>query len=275
MDYFLFRVRAPKEWLEIFIAELSELGFEMMEEKEDCIEAFAKASKRDSIDTNSLIKKYKNIEGISFETGSVENQNWNENWEKNYTPIIVDNTCYIRAEFHEPQDFPYELIITPRMSFGTGHHDTTYLMVSYMLKNNFERKSVLDAGTGTGVLAILAKKLGASAITAYDVSSHCVENTIENMEVNNISSIEVKTGTLEDFSFNEPFDYILANINRNAIIYEMQGFAKLCLPGTKLVFSGFYEKDLALIREKAYEFGLQLKESINRNEWCCAVFINI
>jgi ribosomal protein L11 methyltransferase len=175
----------------------------------------------------------------------VEKQNWNEEWEKNVDPIIVDDTVLVRAAFHQiDRKFPIEIIITPKMSFGTGHHQTTHLMLSNQVKIDHAGKRVMDAGCGTAILSIMAAKIGASSVDAFDIDEWSVINGRENAEVNGVSNIHIRQGTINDMNFTTPFDIVLANINKNVLLAEMHKYAKHLIPGGLLLISGFYTHDI-------------------------------
>lgn len=203
-------------------------------------------------------------------------QNWNEEWEKNFESIVVADQVYVYAEFHEPRpDLPYQIKISPKMAFGTGHHATTYLMLHFQLELDHQNKKVLDAGCGTGILAIMAGLRGAQNITAYDNSPWAVENSQENFALNNETGIRLFEGTVQDFfthdKLNRPkeqFDLILANINRGVLLQEMNEYARLLPENGRILLSGFFEEDEPKILQAANHSGLELLDKKVRNNWC-------
>ena len=203
-----------------------------------------------------------------FYQDRIEKQNWNEEWEKNYQPIIVDDRCMIRAHFHHPdKKYPYEIIITPKMSFGTGHHQTTYLMVKNQMEIDHKNKRVMDAGCGTAILSIMASKLGAREVEAFDIDDWSVVNGQENMEVNHCTNINLRQGKITAFDFGAPFDIILANINKNVLLEEMNLYVKQMKPGSLLLLSGFYEKDIPDLLAEAEKYSLKEIRRDNRETW--------
>jgi len=212
------------------------------------------------------------LEGYSFEMNTVHEKNWNEEWERNFQPVIVDDFVAVRAHFHEPiQNVHHEIVITPKMSFGTGHHATTYMMMQQMQNIDFNGKTVFDFGTGTGILAILAEKLGASNIKAIDVDDWSIENARENFERNNCTKINVELSSkLPD----EQFEIILANINRNVILDYMPHLVKALSRSAKILFSGLLATDEMDIKSSAQTNGLSFANITERQGWISMLFIN-
>ena len=269
MDYRVFVLKCKPEVREIFVAELAELGFDMMQETDEGIEAFSEAETFDESSTDELIKRYQHL-GVSGEWKDVENTNWNEEWEKNYDPVEVSDKCIIRADFHKiSKKYPVEIIINPKMSFGTGHHATTFLMANAMFQLDLKGKKVLDAGCGTGVLAILAEKLGSEYTLAYDVSQLCVENTLENIEVNDCHRIAVETGVVSEIKHQGKYDVILANINKNALLAEMKSFSDLLDHQGFILLSGFFASDLPDLEKEAGENNLRKVDFYLKEDWAC------
>ncbi len=212
------------------------------------------------------------FDNIQHTNKTIEDQNWNQQWEQNFEPITIKNQCIIRAPFHSPAtNYKYELIIEPKMSFGTGHHATTELMVTTMLNLNLNNKTILDMGCGTGVLAILASKMGASSILAVDIDNWAYENTIENTERNNTKNIETLMGGANLLN-NKLFDIILANINRNILLADMQNYYNCLNINGQLLMSGFYVSDLQIITNKANELKLKYISHIEKDNWVAALF---
>lgn len=253
---------------DILAAQLGEIGFESFVVTEIGLDAFVQDSKLDENALNQVVADFSFDTTITFSLESVENKNWNEEWEKYFfEPIVIDDKCLIHSSFHK--DFPkleYDITIDPKMAFGTGHHETTSLMVSEILKMDFTGKTVLDMGCGTSVLAILASMRGAEKLTAIDIDDWCVDNSLENLELNNITNIEVFLGDASLLP-GKTFDVILANINRNILVNDMQTYAG-CLQKNGLLFmSGFYTEDIPIIEKEANKYGLTLLGSREKNNW--------
>ena len=262
---FNFKIFPLQPWNEILMAELIEIGFDSFTEEHDGILGYIQ---KDLFNENQLkeINLFKNDEvKISYKYQEMPNINWNEEWEKNFSPINVENQVSIRAEFHENQNLPHEIIIQPKMSFGTGHHATTYLMIQQMLDLDFQNKAVLDMGCGTSVLAIFAKQKGAGKTVAIDIDEWSVENSVENAERNGVE-LEVSQGTAENLG-KEKFDIILANINRNILISDIQTYVSVLNDGGQLLLSGLCFFDVDDILEVCTQQNLTLKKKLQREEW--------
>ncbi len=256
------------------MAELSNVGFESFVETEDGLLAYIQSDIFDDLAIKNVLEDYANRTAISYTLNAIAKQNWNEEWEKNFQPIAIAQDIYVRADFHSPpQDvFQHEIIITPKMSFGTGHHETTSMVMEHQLNIDHQNKKVLDVGTGTGILAILAEKLGANYISAFDIDEWSVENTIENLELNHCSKVKVRLGTIE----NEPgdlFDIVLANINRNILLQQIPDYFKFMNVGAQLIISGFYESDISDIQSLAASVGLKKVAQLSKNQWASIVFL--
>ncbi len=272
IDYLSVNITCKEPFTEILIAELSDLGYDSMMETDNGLEAYIKPAVFDEAEIKSLVAKYSKAQ-ITYSVEEVVERNWNEEWESNYDPIHVEDKILVRATFHPSEGkFPYEIVINPRMSFGTGHHDTTYLMLRNLLDINFEGKKTLDAGSGTGILAIMAEKLGASEIIAYDNNSWSTENTPENISLNGCKNIQVMEGTIETLNFSQQFDVILANINKNVLLHEMPMYVETLAEGGVILFSGFYEHDSEDLKVAALKCGLTYQSKRVRNDWCSLVF---
>lgn len=252
------------EQADILIAQLTEINYEGFEENDDNLFAFIPEEKFNEIALHEII----NVLRLSFSKEIIEQRNWNEEWEKDFDPVIIDNFCAIRASFHQPVlSVKNEIIITPKMSFGTGHHATTYLMVQAMAQIDFINKSVFDFGTGTGVLSILAEKLGAKNILAIDMDEWSINNAAENIGENNCSHIFVEKN--EQIPTSKKFDIILANINKNVILPNMQKMQQqLQLQGV-LLLSGLLENDFEDILREAAKNDLMLEKKLSRENWIC------
>ena len=256
---------------EILIAELAEVGFDSFVDTPTGIKAYIS---KDSWNEQILEDIYLlgNPEfTISYQITEIEQVNWNEEWEKNFSPIVVEDLCTVRANFHPAPNTPYDIVITPKMSFGTGHHETTYMMLQQLLSLSLESMKVLDMGCGTGILAIMAALRGARDITAIDIDPWCVENASENVQQNDCSFITIKEGDVSLIA-GEHYNLILANINRNILLSDIPAYAQTLLPKGLLLVSGFYEEDLAAIKEKCQEVGLTYISHIERNRWVSAKF---
>ena len=256
---------------EILIAELGYLGFESFVENDDGVTAYIPEEEyEDDLLANVHILQDESFK-ISYEQKEIERVNWNEEWEKNFTPILVDERCSVRAPFHEKPDTEFDIVIEPKMSFGTGHHATTHMMIQHILKNDWEGKSVLDMGSGTGVLAILTALKGAKSIDAIDIDNWCYLNTLENISRNDCEHINVEEGGAELLE-GRKYDSILANINLNILLRDLPTYEK-CLDKKGSIFlSGFYEGDLPAIKEACEKLGLYFVENFERNDWVAAKF---
>ena len=253
---------------DLLAASLGEIGFESFTETEEGFDAYIPAKKMNKDEIAQAIESFPYARNIRFTDEKLEDKDWNEEWEKHFfEPIIIENECVIHSSFHK--DVPklkYDIIINPKMSFGSGHPETTGLMIAEMLHQNLVGKTVLDMGCGTSVLAILASLKGAAAVTAIDIDDWCVENSKENIQLNNIKNIEVQLGDASLLK-SKHFDVILANINRNILLNDMPAYAD-CLPvGGILFMSGFYSEDVPLIQEQANQCGLELNYSKQKNNW--------
>jgi len=253
---------------DLLAASLGEIGFESFTETEEGFDAYIPAKKMNKDEIAQTIESFPYARNIRFTDEKLEDKDWNEEWEKHFfEPIIIENECVIHSSFHK--DVPklkYDIIINPKMSFGSGHHETTGLMIAEMLHQNLVGKTVLDMGCGTSVLAILASLKGAAAVTAIDIDDWCVENSKENIQLNNIKNIEVQLGDVSLLKLKH-FDVILANINRNILLTDMHIYAD-CLPvGGILFMSGFYSEDVPLIQEQANQCGLELNYFKQKNNW--------
>ena len=212
---------------------------------------------------------------ITFTATEMEDKDWNEEWEKNFfEPIVVDDRCVIHSTFHK--DYPkatYDIIINPQMAFGTGHHQTTRLIISYLLDIELQGKTVLDMGCGTSILAILASMRGASSLTAIDIDEWCVNNSIDNLALNHIDNIKVFQGDASSLAAEGPFDVIIANINRNILLADMQYYVARMNEGAEIYFSGFYESDLPMIQAEAERLGLRYLSHRVEKDWTAAQFV--
>ncbi len=273
MHYTRLQVVCDPEFSEILMAEIAEAGFDTFMETDKGFEAFSEGDKFNADLVNDIKTKYKRVSPLLFFQDKVQKQNWNEEWEKNVEPIFVEDQCLVRAEFHKiDKKYPYEIIITPKMSFGTGHHQTTYLMLKNQMRINHQDKMVMDAGCGTAILSIMASQLGAKRVEAFDIDEWSVINGKENAEINHCDNIHIQQGKISDLNFQDKFDIILANINRNILLDEMNNYSKVLLSGSHLLLSGFYEKEISDLVSAAQKFRLREINRDNRESWACLLF---
>ena len=271
MDYnkITINITPFQEWLrDILSAQLGEIGFESFIETKTGFEAFIPVKSFNNDNLNFVLNEFQEDFTFSVSKEIIESQNWNEVWEKNYfKPLVISNKCVIRAPFHT--DYPkakYEIIIEPNMAFGTGNHETTSLVIEYILENNFDRKLVLDMGCGTGILGILASMKGAKNITAIDIDEWSYNGTKENAALNNIRNINVKLGDAGLLG-DENYDVIFANIHKNILLNDMQAYIDNLRPNGILIMSGFYTEDIQDIKTKAESLGLIDAGFKTRNNW--------
>ena len=259
---------------EILIAQLSQLGFDSFQENNDGISAYIDSSVLSSVKVQDIQILNSTEFNISFESNNVKKQNWNIKWESNFEPIYVDKICCVRAPFHKKSNFKYDLVIEPKMSFGTGHHETTSMMISFILANSFYNSSVCDIGSGTAVLAILAEKRGANRIDAIDIDNWCYLNSIENIKRNNSENINVYEGEVEKL-MHFKYDNIFANINLNVLLADIPIYSKMLNKDGVLYVSGFYKKDIKSIEKVAEISNLSLVDSKVKNQWVALKFTKI
>lgn len=264
MEFITIKVSCSAELIDVIIAELFELGFDSFQEFDDGFEGSCDHVQFDESKIVPILSQYPNV---TYTIKEQEKVNWNEEWEKNYDPIIVGNKCIVRASFHEPQpQYAYEIIVTPKMSFGTGHHATTYQVLDYQMTLDHSRKKVLDVGTGTGILAIMAQKRGASKIVVTDIDQWCIENSEENFTLNNVKGAEVIKGQISEVA-DDSFDIIIANINKNVLLDQIGEYAKRLISGGQLILSGFYESDSDDLINEAEKYGLKKVKTTTKDKW--------
>ena len=264
--YLKINIPCNKEIQEILIAELGQISYDSFQEMDKALEAYIKEELFDDKNLLSVLEKH----GISMKIKAekLQDVNWNEQWEKNFDPVFVDDRVQIRATFHEAQpNFEYDVIINPKMSFGTGHHETTQLIVAEQLEIDHKNKSILDVGTGTGVLAIMGYKLGAKSITVTDIDDWCIDNSRENLELNQVKNFEVLQGTINKLTLHGDYDIIYANINKNVLMDEIPFYSSLLKDKGILVLSGFYYEDIDDLKRKATQNKLFLVNTKNQNNW--------
>ncbi len=260
--YLEFTIFCPDETKELVEAELMNAGFEGVWENNDSLCFYIKEEELDMEILKSILTQYNLIESYTYKP--IENINWNASWESSFEPIQIGDRCLIRANFHPAQNLPYEIIITPKMSFGTGHHETTYMMAETLMELELKNKTVLDMGCGTAVLSILAEKLGASKITAIDNDDWAIENSFENCENNNCRNISVFK---EDGTFSGHYDIILSNINRNINLEMLEKYAQRLNNTGKILLSGFYIHDVPDFEKAIKTLGLKIANEKEKNNW--------
>ncbi|MES2763387.1 MAG: 50S ribosomal protein L11 methyltransferase [Bacteroidota bacterium] len=267
MDYiqYTFKVSPPEPGSDILIALLADLGFESFTQNDIGLEAYI----QEELDQENLVKDL-TFEDFTFSyiRTAIPKTNWNEEWEKSFDPVYVDDLVCIRAHFHPVSNtVKHDIIITPKMSFGTGHHDTTWLVSKTMFSIPFKNTTILDMGCGTGILAILAKQLGAHKVLGIDIDDWSIENSIENAGINNASDIEFKKGDASLLPKQESFDVILANINKNVLKKDLPAYFTCLKKEGYLLLSGFFTADVEELKQLATSIGFSFEESYNKNEW--------
>ncbi len=268
MNYIELKLTVSPDFTDILTAELVELGFESFVETDEGLNAYIVEPDFHEEPIQELVVKYANQTAIAYAIGSLEKRNWNAEWESGYEPIEVASQVRVRASFHQKDArFRYDIVINPKMSFGTGHHETTAMMLEHQLGLDFTDKTVLDVGSGTGILAVLAAKMGARSVLAFDIEEWAVENARENAELNDCPQITVFQGTIADVDPASRYDLVLANINRNVLLAEIPAYTHLLNEGGYLLVSGFYEADAPDIEQKAVESELTPKGKLTKNQW--------
>ena len=260
---------------DVLTALAGDIGFESFVEEGSTLKAYIQKKLYDEEAIQNIISDFPMSDTtITYTVQEQEDKDWNEEWEKNFfQPIIIGNRCVIHSTFHKDiPEMEYDILINPQMSFGTGHHETTNLIVSRLLETELKGKSVLDMGCGTSILAILAAKRGASPITAIDIDDWCVSNSADNINLNGIDCITVRLGDA-DFLRNEcpTFDLIIANINRNILTADMDAYAGCMKRGSRIFLSGFYVDDIPAIQESLTLNGLSFVEYYENNRWAMVV----
>lgn len=259
---------------DVLAALLADAGYESFSACSDGLLAYVPAKLFSEQQLKELVPDVLYGSGITYSWELVPGQDWNHEWEKHYfEPIVIGEECVIHSSFHT--DFPaatWDIVIDPKMAFGTGHHETTSLMLEYLLEDKVEGLSFLDMGCGTAVLAILAAMKGASPLLAIDIDEWACENAVENCALNDVSQVEVVQGDAASLSGRAPFDRVYANINRNILLADMAAYITVLKPGATLFMSGFYVEDLPIIREEAHRLGLSFVDFKQRNQWCAARF---
>lgn len=259
---------------DVLASQLSDIEFESFIQSDSGMLAYISESKFSVEKLDNLLQNFLLDAKIDYSFKTIEDKNWNEEWEKHYfQPIVIEKSCIIHSSFHEPAgEYAYRILIDPKMAFGTGHHQTTGLILREILSMDLHGKSVLDMGCGTAVLAILASLRGANPITAIDIDEWAYENAMENVRLNYISNIEVLLGGAELLGV-ESFDVIFANINRNILLQDIGTYAKVLNPGGKLIMSGFYTEDIPAIREESEKNGLEFNRFSEMDNWAAVVCV--
>jgi ribosomal protein L11 methyltransferase len=258
---------SQNEIKEALIAELSVIGFEGFEESGNTVKAYIGENEFEADSLNIIVSKY----NLNYSKSIIEEQNWNAVWESNFNPVVVDDFVAIRADFHQSiQNVQYEIVITPKMSFGTGHHATTFMVMQLMKDIDFQNKTVFDFGTGTGILAILAEKLGASEVLAVDNDDWCIENSLENIQKNNCKMIDIQK--VDNAFLNKKFDIVIANINKNIILDNIDHLKNDIVAGGTILLSGLLQEDEVDIIDAAKKIGWQHIKTLNKGMWIAMEF---
>jgi ribosomal protein L11 methyltransferase len=264
---------SPKEpATEILIAELGLAGFESFVENENGVIAYIQKDDWNAEVLKGIFILTSDEFSIEYEQKEIEQTNWNAEWEKNFQPIQVDDLVSIRAPFHKNPNLKYDIVIEPKMSFGTGHHETTHMMVQHLLQLELENKKVLDMGCGTGILAIFAEMKGANPTDAIDIDNWCYQNSLENVERNNCHHISVFEGD-SSLLVSKKYDLIIANINRNILLMDIKIYAGCLNDNGILLLSGFYQDDIPMIDQEVSKYGLKLETVIERNNWVALKYV--
>ena len=272
MEYTEVDLKASLEKSEILVALLANAGYEMFEEYEGGVKAYLPSKQFNRDQLEELLHRHDALTGVEFSVNAVEEKNWNEEWEKNFPPVWIAKKVYVRTSFHPSrEDAEWEILIEPKMSFGTGHHATTSLMIQQMLPVDFEGRTVLDMGCGTGILAIFASLRGATTVDAVDTDAWACDNARENCSMNHVSNVSVILGDATAIPGNS-YDILLANINRNILVADMGHYAARLVPGGHLILSGFLRADEPIIKEEAARFQLKEAATGRAGTWSCLHF---
>jgi ribosomal protein L11 methyltransferase len=273
-DYleYRFTVYPKSPWEDILLSQLQQLPFDSFLTTEEGLNAYLpKKQDKESLLDSVVLLNHESVQ-IEFTVTEIPPENWNAKWESEFHPIFVGSDCVIRADFHESQGKTYELIINPKMSFGTGHHPTTHMMMEFVLEETLSDKTVLDMGCGTGVLGILASKKGTRAIDAMDSDAWCVENTIENAKTNGCKNIRSSQAAILE-STRATYDAIFANINRNVLLEQIPSYGQALKVGGSLFLSGFYKNDVNFLQQSCQKENLTLISTKEKEQWCALKFI--
>ncbi len=268
MNFYRFRIAINPDQAELLLAFLNELPFDSFQETDHYLDAYLPASADAGTAEAELIKLQHQF-SFSYEKEEIAARNWNAEWEANFQPVLVDHFCNIRADFHPPApNVKYELVINPKMAFGTGHHETTYMMIKMMQGLPFAGAKVLDYGCGTGILAILASKMGASIIDAVDIELEAYQNTLENTQINNVDNIQAIHGTLDNV-LDSGYDIILANINRNVILDSLPALHQKLKRNGILLISGILQADVPILLTFMQDYRFTLDGKLEKGDWAC------
>ena len=275
MNYTEVNIELNAEFSEILMAELTQIGYETFIDTEAGFQAYIPEHGFDEALLKEVFADYSDKVSMNYTLQTIEQQNWNAVWEADYEPVRIDTRCIIKSTFHQIEEkYLYEIIITPKMSFGTGHHETTQLMIEHQLELDHEGKKVLDAGSGTGVLAIMAEKLGAIDLMAIDIDEWAYTNSLENLELNATKCIQVKQSDIKNAVLTQKYDIILANINKNVLLEELPVYKEYLKQGAYLLMSGFYIHDSDDIVGKAESLGIKKLSQKEKNQWTAILFQN-
>lgn len=273
----LFVCEGGAEWQrDLLIQDLGTLGFDTFEDRPNGFAGYIASSNFDPDALDLLLMQQANGFEVRYQEREIEPENWNSLWESNFSPIEIDRRCYVRASFHEPRpEYPFEIVIDPKMAFGTGHHQTTSMMMRFLLDMDVSGKSILDMGCGTGILSILAAKKHAASVLAIDNDEICCASTRENIVLNDAAKVEVECGTV-DLIEDQKFDIILANINRNILLEHLPHYGRSLPKSGILVMSGFFcGDDLALLSQEAERHGLRFEAALEDGKWASARYIKL
>lgn len=275
MNYYAYSFTNPENenLKDMFMELLGEIGFDSFMDTDDGFDAYCQEPLLNEEELNDIMQMEQFAKVKLLKKELIPDQDWNATWEASYEPVIINEFCRIRAPFHKVEgSYKYDLIIEPKMSFGTAHHETTSQIIELMLQSDFSGLNLLDMGSGTGVLAILAKKLGSATTVAIDNDEWAYRNALDNIRLNDENDIAVELGDANSLN-DRQFDVILANINRNILLRDMKEYVKCLVDGGKIFFSGFYEEDLLLITKEAERLGLSYSNHVTKNNWTAAVFV--
>ena len=271
MDYieiqFVLKERVPI--IDVFIHEIADLGFDAFQENLNILSSFIPSNNYNEKKLQEIIDNYSSFI-ISFKAIDHPFKNWNKKWESSFNPILINENCQIRASFHQPSDKKYDIIINPEMSFGTGHHETTRLMAKDLFKHDLKNKTILDFGSGTAILSILAEKLGAKEVDAVEIDENANKNANKNLATNNCKVIKIISGDGKNIP-SKKYDFLLVNINRNIILKEFTNILNAMKKNSIVLFSGFFESDVDYIKSFSIKSGLKILYSDLENDWALLV----
>ena len=271
MDYieiqFVLKERVPI--IDVFIQEIADLGFDAFQENLNILSSYIPSINYNEKKLQELLDNYSAFI-ISFKAIDHPYKNWNKKWESSFEPIEINENCLVRASFHQPSKKKYDIIINPEMSFGTGHHETTRLMAKDLFKHDLKNKTILDFGSGTAILSILAEKLGAKEIDAVEIDKNANQNARQNLATNNSKAIKIIDGDGDSIP-NKKYDFLFVNINKNTIIEEFTNFLKVMKKNSMVLFSGFFESDIHYIKDLSIKSGLKILYSDLENQWALLV----